>query len=183
MCHRDDSIRHQQRACYIARAAVASCASGRESIRCGSSSGRGSQVAPPQPTFGDSVIIGASDLAQMNGLGETIRSNKSSVEVTKGRARQNSPKVRAVRARLVNFGRRKHGCVPRRVKPGRGRGGANDVHARGSVAHRGLPGARAAASARACDPLVRPGHPIPHAYADRPRSLRVAGPMMLRWAR
>ena len=37
--------------------------------------------------------------------------------------------------------------------------------------------------ARACDPLVRPGHPIPHAYADRPRSLRVAGSMMLRRAR
>ena len=60
----------------------------------GSRSGRGSQVAPPHPTFGDSVIIGASDLAQMNGLGETIRSVNFPVEVSKGRARQNSPKVR-----------------------------------------------------------------------------------------
>ena len=40
------------------------------------------------------MIIGASDLAQMNGLGETIRSVNFPVEVSKGRARQNSPKVR-----------------------------------------------------------------------------------------
>ena len=75
----------------------------------GSGSGRGSQVAPPHPTFRDSVIIGASDLAQMNGLGETIRSNKFSVEVTKGRARQKSPKVRGCsRPRRVIIGAHSH---------------------------------------------------------------------------
>ena len=73
----------------------------------------------------------------------------------------------------MNFGRRKHGCVPRRVKPGRGQGGANDVRARGFVSHRGLPGARAAAPRPCVRPSRSPGSPhSPRVRRSSPISAR-----------